>query len=990
MSLRLVDFAAFHVAVHGYAPFTWQERLLQQVNTERHWPRVVDLPTGSGKTTCIDIALFLLAIDAQREMKDRWCSRRTAMIVDRRVVVDQVAERGRLLLKVLTESSVPEVQAVRGALTSLTNGKEEPLAVYTLRGGIPKDDGWARAPHQPLVLASTVDQLGSRLLIQGYGVSPGMRPVHAGLLANDTLVLLDEVHLSRPFAETLDALSALSKAGTNGTQELPRRSSHVFLSATPGDEEEPVFRLEPLERDASTRLGQRLHATKPARLEAVASRDELPERCVALLAELLKKHRVIAVVSNRVATAREVAARVAARDLGEVDVVLLTGRMRPLDRDDILAKHLSRIAAGRKRSVGQRALVVVGTQCIEAGADFDFDALITESASLDALRQRFGRVDRLGEYGSAEGVVIHVKEEAKADPLYGAARAATWSWLKDVRHKKSKTVDFGVEHLRFPADIAELIAPRKSAPILLPAYLDLWMQTAPEPASVPDPSLFLHGPESGPPDVQVVWRADLTDDDLEYVTQNGGDDGAAHRRRRDDVNEAATAIVGAVRPSSLEALSLPFTAARTWLRGRNEDKQRADADVMDVDAVTDAAPPERDLNAETGKTALRWRGAAGEVITWKELRPGDTIVIPNARGGVRNGNFDPTGAETVVDVAERAALLSRGRPVLRTNTTVLAGLGLSEIADWDDLRFAVRSSIDTETVPWKAIWLKAILPEFRVNSPWRRTIVEPLDGRAPWVVCQGKKLSPDVLRQSLNADAQTTVEDGADLTTDEGDSFNAGRAGVTLQVHTEDVERYARAFAESLGLPDEVISDIGLAAWLHDLGKADPRFQLLLRGGDEVELYKDERLWAKSVMRSGDRAAQKRAQRRSGYPRGTRHEVQSVVMIEQVRTMVEPMAHDIDLVLHLVASHHGYCRPFAPAVVDPTPVDVAVSKHSSTVLGSFDFPSTSSNHRLYQADSPLADRFWSLADRYGWFSLCWLEAILRLADHRASEDEEEA
>src|SRR5205814_3616539 len=127
------------------------------------------------------------------------------------------------------------------------------------------------------------------------------------------------------------------------------------------------------------------------------------------------------------------------RDLpgDKVEVALLTGRMRPLDRDDVLRSLRPRIMTGRDRANFEKQLIVVGTQCIEAGADFDFDALVTEAASFDALRQRFGRVDRLGLYGKAEGVIVREKS-AKDDPVYGEAISKTTAWLKDHLDQRTK------------------------------------------------------------------------------------------------------------------------------------------------------------------------------------------------------------------------------------------------------------------------------------------------------------------------------------------------------------------------------------------------------------------------------------------------------------------------------------------------------------------------------------------------------------------------
>ncbi len=950
MTLYVEDFEPFHSAVHGRDPFPWQSRLLRQIVAERRWPRLLDLPTGTGKTTCLDIALFALALDAHSGER-RWCPRRIAMVVDRRIIVDHVAERGRKLQRALSANRVTGVVAVvAAALRSLSREADEPLAVFTLRGGMPKDDGWARTPDQPLILASTVDQLGSRLLLQGYGISEGMRPVHAGLIANDLLLLLDDVHLSQPFVETLDAL-ALLREKFKPTSRLDPRFCYAFLSATHAASQSLPFRLTDEEKRIESMLGPRLHASKRAKIVECSGRTAVERVCVDEACRLSRRHRVMAIVVNRVASASTVARQLCEILGAEVDVALLTGRMRPLDRDDALRQLRERVITGRDRGDNDRRLIVVGTQCIEAGADFDFDALVSEGASLDALRQRFGRLDRLGVYGAAEGVVVFDKT-AKDDSLYGEALGQTLRWLKVKMVKRA--VDFGVLALPLPSgdELGQVLAPKPHAPVLLPAYLDLWMQTSPAPAIVPDVALWLHGPQSGPADVQVIWRADLTEADLD-IDQSG--DGLAAR------------IVGSVRPSSLEAMSLPFVAARRWL-GREDA-----SDIFDVEGVH-----EDEEDDGYGGRALRWRGDDSGVIDARMLRPGDTIIVPSSRGGVRNGSFDPGGAEPVRDLAERAALFGRGQPMLRLHGALLAQHGLAlPLDDLDDVREALGSlSADVPAGDWRRLWLERLAQSdqsFLVDAP------------EPWIVLQGRHVPARQLATRLTA--ADTIEGGVELTTDEDDSMHAGRT-VTLAEHSGDVERFARLYAQAADLPPALVEDLALAGWLHDIGKADRRFQVLLRGGSEIEYFKDETPWAKSAMPSGAKAAHRVAALRSGYPRGGRHEVQSLAMIMTSAPALESKASNFDLVLHLVASHHGYCRPLAPVTMDPAPVEVSLPEHVHPSGWRASFPVTDSNHGLHRLDSRLADRFWQLCRKFGWLELCWLEAILRLADHRASETEQ--
>jgi CRISPR-associated endonuclease/helicase Cas3 len=215
------------------------------------------------------------------------------------------------------------------------------------------------------------------------------------------------------------------------------------------------------------------------------------------------------------------------------------------------------------------------------------------------------------------------------------------------------------------------------------------------------------------------------------------------------------------------------------------------------------------------------------------------------------------------------------------------------------------------------------------------------------------------------------------LTDTDDDSSFLG-VPIPLEDHCAGVAEVVGTIAEGCGIPASIGEDLVLAARLHDLGKADFRFQVMLHGGDELEALADEGLLAKSGMDPRDRAAFRMAFLASGLPRGYRHEATSLALIGAEAGLLEDAA-DADLVRHLVASHHGAARPFLPPVRDRG-VNVALTKDGLTLTADTD-------HGLWHIGSGVAERFWSLVERYGWYGLAFLETVLRLADHRRSESE---
>ena len=304
MSLAAADFAHFLAAVHGHSPFPWQQRLVDDLAASNEWPDVLNLPTSAGKTAALDAAVFHLALRAD---EPQCAALRICLVVDRRLVVDDAHVRAVKLAKALSHPervSDPEhrrvITEVAKRLASLAENSNRPLVVQRLRGGAPLETEWARTPTQPVILCSTVDQVGSRLLFRGYGVSARMRPIHAGLLGCNTLVLLDEAHLSQPFLQTLNGIQAMGQA----------RTKLALLSATPGRRSGRQLLLSESDRNHAV-LNRRLTASKPAELVKASSKaaapDKFRERATTIMSRLIAEEvpgPAVAVIVNRVQLAR--------------------------------------------------------------------------------------------------------------------------------------------------------------------------------------------------------------------------------------------------------------------------------------------------------------------------------------------------------------------------------------------------------------------------------------------------------------------------------------------------------------------------------------------------------------------------------------------------------------------------------------------------------------------------------------------------------------
>lgn len=146
------------------------------------------------------------------------------------------------------------------------------------------------------------------------------------------------------------------------------------------------------------------------------------EEAESLIHNAINKDEKILIVCNRVANAQDVYRSLKTQN-PTIDILLLHSRFKRADRNvkekELIGLDDEGIPLG-KYNTSEKACIVVSTQIVEVSLDISFDIMITECAPIDALIQRFGRINRkrsVETIGKTKPVYVIAPPENKKDAL---------------------------------------------------------------------------------------------------------------------------------------------------------------------------------------------------------------------------------------------------------------------------------------------------------------------------------------------------------------------------------------------------------------------------------------------------------------------------------------------------------------------------------------------------------------------------------------------
>ena len=830
-------------------PFSWQEEVLDHICEHGVWPERINAPTGSGKSSVVDIHLFanaLAAVGAAPRVPRRLC-----VTVGRRALVDNQVDRAYKILECMEKALADEsgesdiLRRVDEALQSFQtrNDKQgnDPFEVGHIRGELSNRTLPVTDISACAIIAATPDMYGSRALFRGYGSTKAARPRETALLAMDTVMVLDEAHMNRQLLHTTQRIAQLQKREVNlGVPTL----QVVETTATPSTEDSESTTLgvdiEALDKPNDKELHRRVYSHKELMLHPIDKWDGKPGNAATVNAavDAIKKflaHReasegseeahTIGCIVNHVRTAIAIKEALVKNKVLEKakEVQLLVGRMRPYDLENLQAEHSGLFTTEGDKSVK----VVVATQTLEVGIDVDFADLVTELAPASSLAQRFGRVNRLGRRKDSKVVVIEpasgdsVKKDA---PPYKAVDLSNaYAWLEALNGAENPSVN--------PAAMVKNPPVQSSPERLLyqrPEWPDLleFSRTDENPYDEPDLDLWLH-------------------DSLDAETAMGG------VIVRDNLPSNTSA--------AMEILKTSYFAP--------SDRETFPANLKILQEILD-------YQDEHGVKPRKFLYRQGEISLWQDadhgdennqsLAPGDVLILDTGSIPFTNQGIAVTQRELPSKKEELKAV-----PFLNGTLYVYEKCADRE----EDFR------------------------EYLGLSPGE--VAELLDTQS----AKGEK--------RIASELTTEAEDGQEViawyakVTDDKESVEGSDiaqelvlAGpVLLDDHQNDVAERTRQLAENLGLAPEFSEALELAAKYHDEGKRDLRFQQMLGADPDADAL------AKSGHRSVAEAY--RARSRSALPRGWRHEQLSALM---VAASPEKVGEHRDLVLRIIGCSHGHGR----------------------------------------------------------------------------------
>jgi CRISPR-associated endonuclease/helicase Cas3 len=490
----------------GQAPFPWQQLLYERF-ISGDLPDSCTLPTGLGKTAVVPIWLLALAA------KPASVPRRLVYVVNRRTVVDQATDEAKKLRDRMDD---PNLKFLREQLTSLCALPcDTPLAISTLRGQFADNAEWRLDPARPAVIVGTVDMIGSRLLFSGYRCGFKSKPLHAGFLGHDVLLVHDEAHLEPAFQQLLLAVEReIGRERERFSAAKPFKVMELSATSRAGAS---GFALSDADREDDI-VKKRLNASKHITLHSLEDAKKLAERLAELALAYEESRQAILVFARTVEDVQKVAERL--RRAGQ-SVATLTGTMRGYERDAFATedRRFARFLPEPKVEPEPGTVYLICTSAGEVGVNISADHLVSDLTPLDSMTQRFGRVNRFGE-GKAEITVVHPTNFDGKGRLDNSCEA-TLALLKRLEEDASPGALSDLFRRLSPDELEKAFTPK---PVILPVdgiLFDAWALTTIEGDLPGRPAVadYLHGvdEEREPPQTEVAWReevARLNDDQL--------------------------------------------------------------------------------------------------------------------------------------------------------------------------------------------------------------------------------------------------------------------------------------------------------------------------------------------------------------------------------------------------------------------------------------------------------------------------------------------